>query len=92
MLCIVPLGGETPKWYTQVRNSLQSYPHLQKIMMIRVSHYGSQDKQLYEAERERAELEKQALQQQLQNMDVGFIVFIKSRIKKFYIIIRKPFR
>ena len=28
--------------------------------------------------------EKQALQQQLQNMDVGFIVFIKSRIKKFF--------
>ncbi|MFH1979890.1 MAG: hypothetical protein ABII99_02480 [Patescibacteria group bacterium] len=27
--------------------------------------------------------EKEALQRQLQNMDVGFIVFIKSRIKKF---------
>ena len=40
------------------------------------------------------ELEEQLQQKerQLQNMDVGFIVFIKSRIKKFYIIIRKPFR
>ncbi|MBU1987631.1 hypothetical protein KKF94_02770, partial [Patescibacteria group bacterium] len=27
--------------------------------------------------------EKEALQRQLQNMDVGFIAFIKSRIKKF---------
>ncbi|MBU1246588.1 exo-alpha-sialidase, partial [Patescibacteria group bacterium] len=36
-------------------------------------------KELYEAERQ----EKLRLQQQLQNMDVGFIVFIKSRIKKF---------
>ena len=36
-------------------------------------------KELYEAEREA----HQQTQQQLQNTDIGFIAFIKSRIKKF---------